>query len=200
MNRPDERHRLRADAARNRERVLEAAEEVFAEQGPTASTEEIARRAGVGIGTVFRHFPTKEALLETVFVAQLTRLCEQAHATATTEGAQQALFGLFARAVELSATKRAVVEAISSAGVDTSPLTSLTTNTLVPTLDRLLAGAQQAGTVRDDLRVNDLIALLVGTARAAEHANEDPVAHEHILAVVLSGLSPATTRGVVDQR
>jgi AcrR family transcriptional regulator len=64
---------MRADARRNRERLLSAADLVFAERGPGASTEEVARRAGVGIGTVFRHFPTKESLLEAVFVDRLRR-------------------------------------------------------------------------------------------------------------------------------
>jgi AcrR family transcriptional regulator len=73
---------LRADARRNQARVLETAEAVFAAKGTAASTEEIARQAGVGIGTVFRHFPTKEALLEAVFVGRLRRLADEVDALA----------------------------------------------------------------------------------------------------------------------
>lgn len=79
MSRSEERP-LRADARRNRARLLDVAEAVFAEHGVTVSTEEIARTAGVGIGTVFRHFPSKEALLEAVYVARLRRLADDAAA------------------------------------------------------------------------------------------------------------------------
>ena len=76
---------LRADARRNRERVLEAADAVFSEFGPAASTEEVARRAGVSIGTVFRHFPTKEALIEAVVVGRLTQLTAERSEEHTSE-------------------------------------------------------------------------------------------------------------------
>lgn len=181
---------LRADARRNRARVLEAAEAVFTAKGTAASTEEIARRAGVGIGTVFRHFPTKEALLEAFFVAQLARLGEEADALAAANGPRTALFAVFTRAVEMAATKRAVADALSAAGIDVHPLTSLAGTTLLQTLGRLLTSAQQAGAVRDDVRVADLIALLVGTSRAVEHAGGDPGIRERLVTVVLDGLRP----------
>lgn len=179
---------LRADARRNRARVLEAAEAVFTAKGTGASTEEIARQAGVGIGTVFRHFPTKEALLEAVFVAQIGRFTEEADTLANTHGPQTALFAVLTRSAELSATKRAVADALSAAGIDVNPLTSLAGKTLVQTLDGLLTSAQQAGAVRDDVRVGDLIALLVGISRAVEHAGGDPDARQRLLAVLLDGL------------
>jgi AcrR family transcriptional regulator len=180
---------LRADARRNRARVLAAAESAIAAKGASASTDEIARAAGVGIGTVFRHFPTKESLFEAVFVGQLTRLAEEADAlAATADGPQTALFAVFARAVELGATKRAIFEALSAAGVDVDPLTSLAGQTLLTTLDGLLTSAQRAGAVRADLTVADLVSLLVGTSRAAEHAGGDPAVRERLVAVVLDGL------------
>src|SRR4051812_5490623 len=85
----------RADALRNRARVLTAAEAVFAARGTSASTEEVAREAGVGIGTVFRHFPTKEALLEAVYVARLRRLAEEADALVSADDAGEAFFTFF---------------------------------------------------------------------------------------------------------
>jgi AcrR family transcriptional regulator len=181
---------LRADARRNRMRVLEAAEAVFTDKGTAASTEEIARQAGVGIGTVFRHFPTKEALLEAVFVAQIARFGEEAEALAATRGPQTALFAVLSRSAELSATKRAVADALSAAGIDVNPLTSLAGETLVRTLEGLLTSAQRAGAVRDDVRVSDLIALLVGISRAVEHTGGDPDAQQRLLAVLLDGLRP----------
>lgn len=182
---------LRADAQRNRQRVLEAAEAVFSAKGIAASTEEVARQANVGIGTVFRHFPTKEALLEAVFVAQIARFGEEANALAATHGPQTALFAVLARSAELSATKRAIADALSAAGVDVNPLTSLAGETLVQTLGRLLAHAQQADTVRGDILVGDLIALVVGTARAVEYAGGDPDTRQRLVSVVLDGLRPA---------
>jgi AcrR family transcriptional regulator len=185
---PRETKPLRADARRNRARVLEAAEAVFTAKGTGASTEEIARRAGVGIGTVFRHFPTKEALLEAVFVARIARFAEQAGALAATHDPQTALFAVLTLSAELGATKRAIADALTAAGVDVDPLTSLAGKTLVQTLDELLAKAQQVDAVRDDVRVGDLIALLVGISRAVEHAGGDPEARQRLLAVLLDGL------------
>jgi AcrR family transcriptional regulator len=98
---------LRADARRNRGRVLAAAEEVFAAEGVGAPTEAVARRAGVGIGTVFRHFPTKEALLEAVLVERLRGLAEHARAAAADPDAGGALFGFLEHVVTQSAAKNA---------------------------------------------------------------------------------------------
>ena len=159
---------LRADAARNRARVLTAAGDAVAAKGTAVSTEEIARAAGVGIGTVFRHFPTKEALLEAVFVERLTRFAAEADELAAGTDPRAALFEVLTRAVDTYATKHAIADALSAAGVDATPLASLAGRTLLATLGRLLAAAQEAGTVRADIRPDDLIALLVGTLRAAE--------------------------------
>src|SRR5215471_4249673 len=102
---------MRADARRNRARVLEAAEAVFAARGTSASTEEIALRAGVGAGTVFRHFPTKEALLEAILADRVARLGEEARSLAASADPGAALLGLFARMVEEAAVKKTYVEA-----------------------------------------------------------------------------------------
>src|SRR5437899_3237972 len=100
---------MRADARGNRARVLEAAEAVFTARGASASTEEIAQQAGVGIGTVFRHFPTKEALLEAILMDRVARLGEMARSLATAAEPGAALLGLFTRMVEEAATKKTYV-------------------------------------------------------------------------------------------
>jgi AcrR family transcriptional regulator len=182
---------LRADARRNRARVLEAAETVFAAKGTGASTEEVAREAGVGIGTVFRHFPTKEALLEAVFAARLERLAEDARALAAAEDPGAALFNLFTRMVQESATKQALADALAAAGVDVrQQVATAGGQELLGALGVLLTRAQEAGAVRSDLRPADLIALLVGTSKAAEHTGWDPETHARTLRVVLDGLRP----------
>ena len=179
---------MRADARRNRAKVLEAAEEVFGTCGTSASTEDVAKRAGVGIGTVFRHFPTKEALLEELYMARLRRLTEEADALADSVDPAAAFFGLFTRMVGESATKNAYVQALAEAGVDIRADASQTGHELLRALGGLLARAQAAGAVRPDVGVPELIALLIGASQAAEHAGSDPVVRERTLAVVLDGL------------
>jgi AcrR family transcriptional regulator len=181
---------LRADAARNRARVLAAAEDAVTAKGTAVSTDEIARAAGVGIGTVFRHFPTKEALLEAVFVERLARFAAEADDLAAGTDPRTALFLVLTRAVDTYATKHAIADALSAAGADATPLASLAGRTLLTTLGRLLTAAQEAGTVRADVGVHDLVALLVGTMRAAEHAAGDTAARHRLLTVVLDGLRP----------
>ncbi len=185
---------MRADAQRNRARLLEVAEEVFAARGTSASTEEIARAAGVGIGTVFRHFPTKEALLEAVFLGRLRRLADDAAALAAADDPGAALFSFFTRAVGESATKNALADALAGAGVDVHTATAGVRGQLRGALEVLLSRAQQADAVRDDLSVAELTALLAGMARAAEHAHGDPKVQERALAIVLDGLRPPRRR------
>jgi AcrR family transcriptional regulator len=176
---------LRADAARNRARVLDAAHECVAAKGAAVSTEEIARCAGVGVGTVFRHFPTKEALLQAVFADRLSRFAAEADRLAAGTDPRTALFAVLTRAVDTYATKHAIADALSAAGVEAGPLAALAGATLRDTLARLLAAAQRAGTVRADVTADDLVALLLGTLRAAEYAGGSP---DRLLAVVLDGL------------
>jgi AcrR family transcriptional regulator len=187
---PDPRP-LRADARRNRARVLDAAEAVFAAKGTGASTEEVARRAGVGIGTVFRHFPTKEALLEAIVAARLRRHAEEADALAAAEDPGAALFGFLTRAVDQSATKLAFADALAAAGVDVERALAESGRDLRRSLGGLLERAQRAGAVRDDVGVDELIALLVGASRAARHAGQDPGVRARTVAVAFDGLRPA---------
>ena len=109
---------LRADARRNRECILAAADAIFAAQGPSASTEEVARRAGVAIGTIFRHFPTKESLLEAVVVERLRGLVEEARLLSSADDPGAAFFAFFRQWVAVSATKHALAEALTVADVD----------------------------------------------------------------------------------
>ena len=179
---------LRADARRNRERVLAAAEDVFAARGPGASTEDVARAAGVGIATVFRHFRTKEDLLEAVYLARLERLADEVRAAA--EGADPgAAFGeVVARIVDQSPSKNAVVDALVAAGADMDALKVATGGRVTDALGLLLRRAQDAGAVRADVDVATLLALLVGAAHGVEHAGDDPQRRARVIAVLLDGL------------
>lgn len=181
---------LRADAQRNRARVLHVAEEVFAAEGAAASTEVIAKRAGVGIATVFRHFPTKEDLVEAVFVEHLRRLATAATALAESGEPGTAFFEFFRQVVGGSATKNALVGALEAVGLDARDTASSTRGELRQAVATLLADAQQVGAVRVDVDTAQVFALMVGASRAVEHAARFDVASERTIAVVLDGLRP----------
>jgi AcrR family transcriptional regulator len=181
---------LRADARRNRARLLEVAERVFADRGIEASTEEIARQAGVGVGTVFRHFPTKEALLEAVFTGRLTRLGERAAALSESEEPGPAFFTFVALVVDQASSKNAFADALAAAGVNVQAVASGVSGEFAGAMTALLSNAQQAGVVRPDIGVGELKAVLVGASRAVEQGGENPATRARILAVMLDGLRP----------
>ncbi|MDX6328128.1 MAG: hypothetical protein QOI83_511 [Streptomycetaceae bacterium] len=187
---PDGGRPLRADARRNRARILEVAEAVFAERGTSVSTEEIARVAGVGIGTVFRHFPTKEALLEAFFTSNLRRLADEAEALAAADDPGRAFFAYFARVVEQSATKNAFAAALAAAGIDVSHARGQVGGDLRSALEGLLTRALRAAAVRDDIGAPEVLALLVGASRAVEQAGADLDVRARALGVILDGLRP----------
>jgi AcrR family transcriptional regulator len=168
---------LRADARRNRARILDAAGEVFAERGAAASTEEVAARAGVAIGTVFRHFPTKQDLLGAILKDLLADL---------TSAGDADLFAFFTRVVTAAAEKKVVVELLAQEGVAVGvegPVAALG-----DTLDGLLAAAKEAGTVRADVRLDEVLALLTATAQGALRGGWSADLRERVLARVFAGL------------
>ena len=181
---------LRADALRNRAKVLTAAEEVFAVRGTSASTEEVARKAEVGIGTVFRHFPTKESLLEAVLVTLLERLAGEAAELRTADDAGTAFFDFFSRVVAQAAAKHAVTEALAEAGVDARESAGQARPALQAAIGELLDRAQRAGAVRSDVGPDTVMALLAGMSYAAERAG----AGDEVLQIALDGLRPRPER------
>ncbi|MFC6578204.1 helix-turn-helix domain-containing protein [Planomonospora parontospora] len=169
---------VRADAQRNRERILDAAEEVFAHRGTSASTEEVARLAGVAIGTVFRHFPTKDDLLAAILKRLLARLAEEAAALGGADG----LHVFFRRLVEQAAAKRTVVDL---AGVSVPGAVGQ----LGEAVGELLRQAQAAGTVRGDVGRPEVMALLVSVCQGALQGGWDMELQERTLAVIFAGLA-----------
>jgi AcrR family transcriptional regulator len=176
---------MRADARRNRERVLEAAEEVFGARGAAASTEEIARRAGVGIGTVFRHFPTKEALYEAIVVRRMSQLVEDAPLDSDDAGV--AFREFFGRMVEVAATKKAFAESMAIVGSDVRKSTADVGEEIRRTFALLLERAQQAGAVRSDVSLPEVWILLAGACLSADHTM-DAALRERALSVLFDGL------------
>ena len=180
---------LRADAARNRDKVLRAAREAFAESGYGVPLDEIAARAGVGPGTVYRHFPAKEALFEAVVTARVEDLVADARARAGAADPGEAFFGYLARIAEEAAAKRDLPDAMSVAG-------SLRED-LFAALDLLLRRAQQAGAVRAGVRTSDLIVLLKGMF-ASLAGSTDPALRELVFTVLADGLRPPPISGPIN--
>jgi AcrR family transcriptional regulator len=180
----------RVDAQANRGRILDVAEEVFGAGGGSASTEEVARRAGVGHATVFRHFPTKAALLQAVLVRRFDRLREQAEASLDSTDPGAAFFDFFRRLVADAATKIAIGEALLDAGGDSDGEAARASNGLRRAVGALLQRAQQAGAVRDDVELPEVYTLLVGMSRAGAHAGLDDEVKARALAIVFDGLAP----------
>ncbi|WP_186382803.1 TetR/AcrR family transcriptional regulator [Amycolatopsis rhizosphaerae] len=181
---------LRADARRNRAKVLAAAEAVFAAKGMNAPTEEVAKAAGVGVGTLFRHFPTKEALLEAVLQEHLRRFAAEATRWAGADDPGSAFFAFLKEWVEMAATKNAYTDALAAAGTR-APEAAGVRDEVVGALRTVLTRAQDAGTVRSDVGVTELIALMVGTSRGAEHLGGDPALRRRMLEIVVDGLRPS---------
>ena len=180
---------LRADALSNRARVLDAAEEVFGRGGESASTEEVARIAGVGIGTVFRHFPTKAALLEAVLARRFGRLRDKAVELAAGDEPGRAFFDFFAHMVADAAGKIAIAEALADAGGDPPGLAVKASGDLKQAFGVLLARAQQAGAVRPDVELPEVYALVIGASRAAAFGGLSEDVRTRALAVIFDGLA-----------
>jgi AcrR family transcriptional regulator len=152
----------RADAIRNRERVLEAAKVVFSAGGPEASLEAVAQTAGVGIGTLYRHFPTREALFEAVYRREVQQLADLAEQLKEKAQPVDALRRWMRSNVRFVATKKGMSEALALAAYKNSELFSYSFDQLTRAVGGLLDRAIAAGEIRDDITPEDLLRALVG--------------------------------------
>ncbi|MBV9460639.1 MAG: TetR/AcrR family transcriptional regulator [Bradyrhizobium sp.] len=152
----------RADALRNRERVLEAAKIVFSAGGPDASLEAVAREAAVGIGTLYRHFPTREALYEAVYRREVEQLSELAEELKGEAAPVEALRRWLRSNVEFVATKKGMATALALAAGPPSELTAFSFDRLTKAIRMLLERAVVAGEIRADITAEDLLRTLVG--------------------------------------
>jgi AcrR family transcriptional regulator len=182
MNRP-----LRADAQRNRDRVLAVAQEAFATDGLAVSMPEIARRAGVGVGTIYRQFPTKEALFEAIVLQSLEAMLERARAFVGADDPGEAFFEFLLDATEEGARDGALKDALARAGYDIEAAKSHASEEMRQLTGNLLERAQQAGRVRLDVTVADVFALLSGVLAAADR-RPDKKALRHLLTIICDGL------------
>ncbi len=181
--RPD--RTMRADARRNYERLLTAAFAAFAERGADdVSLEEIARRAGVGIGTLYRHFPTRPALLEAVYRDQVEALGVLAGKLLAAESPGAALAEWVKALVEFSATKRGLTRELMA----DSPFLPVCKTVIGESSNALLERAQRAGVARADVTGSDLYRMAHGLVMAAEFGRDDPGLLDRMVSVVLAGL------------
>lgn len=176
----------RSDALRNRERLIEAATRVFGAGRPQASLEAVAREAGVGIGTLYRHFPTREALFEAVYRREVDGLVELAGQLAQDPSPIEALRQWLHANVRLAATKRGMVEALQLAAFG-SDLKAYSFSQLTGALGDLMDRAVSAGQLRADLSAEDLLRALVG-AFYVEAGNDWQAAASRIVNVLVEGL------------
>jgi AcrR family transcriptional regulator len=174
----------RADARRNYEKVLTAAREAFAEGGESTSLEEIARRAGVGIGTLYRHFPSRQALLEALYVGEVEEISRSAEELGDADP-WEALNTWFERFIAYVATKRALADELLNYLDRDAELFRTCRVTLFAAGEPLLTRAQEAGVVRPDVTIDDVISMVIGIAKIP---SGDPSQTSHILRIALDGL------------
>ncbi|MFD9595874.1 TetR/AcrR family transcriptional regulator [Kitasatospora sp. NPDC059973] len=171
----------RADAARNFDALLVAAREAFAEHGAEASLEDIARRAGVGIGTLYRNFPTRRHLFETVYANEVNEL-SLAAGELSGESPWEALTGWLRRFVAYTLTKRAIREALEG---EESDIFLACRQSMFDASAPLLRRAQEAGVARADMSIDDLLRLVSGVSSVAFPDEEQ---RDRVLAIALDGV------------
>ena len=179
---------MRADAQRNRARILDAAEVVFAAEGIEVPVDVIAEKAGVGVGTLYRHFPTKEKLCEAILLERLSALTSDAQSQADAEDPAAAFFGFLNHIVEEVASKRDLLVAVMGAGLEFEQAASEVKDGLRQAVGVLLQRAQSVGAVRRDVTADMILSLVSGTCQAAAHTDVAPACD--LLGIVFDGLRP----------
>jgi AcrR family transcriptional regulator len=179
---------MRQDARENRERILVAAERVFGIRGETGSTEEVARLAGVGIATVFRHFPTKEALIEAALVRHFIGLLDLARAAATTTDPSAALSTLIHEMIGRGASKLTLASMLGDDAPPPPTVVEVSTE-LKTAVDKALRRAQAAGSVRPDVGVEELYLLIRGLAQTTAATPVPAAVLDRAVEVVLAGFA-----------
>jgi AcrR family transcriptional regulator len=182
---PRPAEQLRADARQNHARLIAAATAAFAERGADAPLEDIARRAGVGIGTLYRHFPTRLDLQAAVYRSQVGTMCGEGDALLETALPGQAFLGWLRALAAYLVTKRGLSKAlIEAVGVE-SELISSCWVAMRETTERLLLNAQRNGVIRPDVTATDVMRLVHGVAVSTE---KTPERADMLLSVILDGL------------
>ncbi|HEY4918333.1 MAG TPA: TetR/AcrR family transcriptional regulator [Solirubrobacteraceae bacterium] len=179
---------MRSDARENREKLLRAASERFGAGGPDVSLELIARTAGVGIGTLYRHFPTREALIEAVYRNEVDQLCDSAAVLLAELPPEAALAEWMERFVGYLTTKRGLLGALKSVAASQSDLFPTTRERLIVAIDELLQAGIAAGRVRPDVDAEDIMIAVNGVWTIAGVGEEWAARARRVMRLVLDGL------------
>lgn len=179
----------RADAQRNVDRLVAAARDAFATRGPSAPLDDIARAAGVGPGTLYRHFPTRLALFEAVYRDSVERLCADGQRLSATEPPADALADWLRGFVTVISQKRGLATALTEAGA-TSEVFAQCHTMINTTGGELLDRAKVAGAIRDDVALGDLLSMAKGFAHVGETSPEGPALAERLIGLAMDGMRP----------
>lgn len=180
---------MRADARRNYDRLLAEARTAFAAHGAEASLEDVARRAGVGIGTLYRHFPNRNALLSAVFEEAVNDLLARSRELLTDPNPCAALVTWLREMVAQAGEYRGLARALMSVSSDNTSALARCSDPIRQAGSALLARAQKAGAVREDVAIGDLLQLTHAIALAAEETPTDPDLADRLLRLTLRGLT-----------
>jgi AcrR family transcriptional regulator len=181
----------RADSLRNREQLIAAAKTAFTERGADAPLEDIARRAGVGIGTLYRHFATREALLAAVYRHEVEQLSAAADRLLATRPPAEALGAWLHQLVDYMATKRVIAPALQASPGEGSAAYAASGPAMVGALNRLATAAIAAGDIRADVTSDDLIRLLSGVSLGYDQPGWAESARR-LIAILMAGLKAPT--------
>lgn len=181
--------KLRADALRNRERILEAAKAAFTRQGANASLEEIATQAGVGIGTLYRHFPTRDELIEGVYRNEVEKLAAAAGRFAETMAPIEALRAWMLLLVDYIAAKHIIAPALNSIAGGASRLHEGSRAMLQDAIGELVKRAKKSGDLRRDLDAYDLLRALIGVSHVGSSADW-PQSARRLVDILIAGSQP----------
>ena len=180
----------RADAQRNRERLLDVAKKAFARDGANASLDEIARQVGVGPGTLYRHFPTREQLLQAVYRTELERLAAAEQKFSQTMGPTEALRAWLLLFVDAIATKQLIAPALNTLLGDPKKVFEASYAKMHQAIDALVKRGVQSGEIRSDLEPMDLLRALIGVSNVASAPDWQPSARR-LVDILIVGSRPA---------
>ncbi|MBW8086998.1 TetR/AcrR family transcriptional regulator [Streptomyces hygroscopicus subsp. hygroscopicus] len=184
---------LRADAQRNREKILATAVRVFAEEGLNAHLERIAKEAGVGTGTLYRNFPTRELLIEAAYRSELARLCDAAPELLATLPPREALRAWLGRFMDYANAKLGMADALRGVVASGVNPYARSHEMIQDALSRLMDAAVTAGVIRSDISATDMFAALTGIALASGRPEQREQA-DRLLDLTLDGLSTGAGR------
>ncbi|MEU6990163.1 helix-turn-helix domain-containing protein [Streptomyces sp. NPDC046465] len=181
---------LRADAQRNRDKILVAAVRVFTEEGLDAHFERIAREAGVGTGTLYRNFPNREVLIEAAYRNEVARLCDAVPGLLATMPPREALRDWMGRFIDYATAKLGMAEALRAVVASGGDPYAHSRDLIQAAISRLMAAGTEAGVLRTDIRPTDMFAALAGIALTSAKPDQRDQA-ERLLDLTLDGLRPA---------